>query len=422
MSWNTLRQYPGKLIAIMLSLLVIQASSAMAQVSLEQALRQDSVQKGLQHIDSRRAAIAQSLVEIGGIISPSGQEHRRAQAVAERMRAMGLAQVRVDETPNAIGIIPGRSGKAVIFIATLDDLATVAAHQKEAGTMPRTDGDRVVGPGTNTSLVTAAMLAAAEALKQNDIMPEHDLVFAAVAQEETGLVGMKKVYEEYKDRAVGFVDILGDGRSISYGAIVIHWWKVIASGPGGHSLRGGLPNVNQAIGRSVDQILQLPHPKEHADERAVINISMLNSGAVYNHKPETGWFSLDIRSMDAAIVEDIEQNVAEILKQVASDTQIELKMEPFQLTPGGQIPGARESVLVTTAEAISKHLGFEEVRVSNMGSSNMNVAIGGGTPAIGLGGGRGGRRGYPDEWADIPVMLRTAKHVLLLAATLGGGK
>ena len=112
MSWNTLRQYPGKLIPIMLSLVVIQASSAMAQVSLEQALRQDSVQKGLQHIDSRRAAIAQSLVEIGGIISPSGQEHRRAQAVAERMRAMGLAQVRVDETPNAIGIIPGRSGKA----------------------------------------------------------------------------------------------------------------------------------------------------------------------------------------------------------------------------------------------------------------------------------------------------------------------
>ena len=208
MSWNTLRQYPGKLIAIMLSLLVIQASSAMAQVSLEKALRQDSVLKGLQYIDSGRAAIAQSLVEIGGIISPSGQEHKRAQAVAERMRAMGLAQVRVDETPNAIGIIPGRSGKAVIFIATLDDLATVAAHQKETGTMPRIDGDRVVGPGTNTSLVTAAMLAAAEALKHNGIMPEHDLVFAAVAQEETGLVGMKKVYEEYKDRAVGFVDIL----------------------------------------------------------------------------------------------------------------------------------------------------------------------------------------------------------------------
>ncbi|MEF8796126.1 MAG: hypothetical protein V5A48_06725 [Salinivenus sp.] len=50
----------------------------------------------------------------------------------------------------------------------------------------------------------------------------------------------------------------------------------------------------------------------------------------------------------------------------------------------------------------------------------MNIAIGGGTPAIGLGGDRGGRRGHPDEWADIPAMMRTAEHVLLLAVTMGG--
>lgn len=420
MIWNRLKLKTIVQILFTFSLVASEGAVAVAQITLEQALQREGVQQALKDIDSRRAAIAQSLVEIGGIISPSGKEHRRAEAVADRMKAMGLAEVRVDETPNAIGMIPGRSGKAVIFVATLDDLATVATHQKEAGTMPRIEGDRVIGPGTNTSLVTSAMLAAAEALKKNGITPEHDLIFAAVAQEETGLIGMKKIYETYKDRAVGFIDILGDGQSISYGAIVIHWWKVIASGPAGHSLRGGLPNVNQAIGRSVDQILQLPHPKEYIEERAVINISMLNSGAVFNHKPETGWFSLDVRSMEATIVEDIEGQVAEILKQVALDTQIELRMEPFQLTPGGQIPGARESTIVTTAEAISKHLGVEEVRVSNMGSSNMNVAIGGGTPAIGLGGGRGGQRGYPDEWADIPVMIRAAKHILLLAATLGG--
>jgi len=420
MIWNRLKLKTIVQILFTFSLVASEGAVAVAQITLEQALQREGVQQALKDIDSRRAAIAQSLVEIGGIISPSGKEHRRAEAVADRMKAMGLAEVRVDETPNAIGMIPGRSGKAVIFVATLDDLATVATHQKEAGTMPRIEGDRVIGPGTNTSLVTSAMLAAAEALKKNGITPEHDLIFAAVAQEETGLIGMKKIYETYKDRAVGFIDILGDGQSISYGAIVIHWWKVIASGPAGHSLRGGLPNVNQAIGRSVDQILQLPHPKEYIEERAVINISMLNSGAVFNHKPETGWFSLDVRSMEATIVEDIEGQVAEILKQVALDTQIELRMEPFQLTPGGQIPGARESTVVTTAEAISKHLGVEEVRVSNMGSSNMNVAIGGGTPAIGLGGGRGGQRGYPDEWADIPVMIRAAKHILLLAATLGG--
>ena len=407
--------------ATLLIIFIMNTSLVNAQISLSDALKDNGVQTALRYVDEGADATAKSLVEIGGIISPSGQEHERATAVAERMRAMGLSNVAVEGSPNAIGVIPGRSGRSLVFIATLDDLATVAQHQKASGQPPKIEGDQVVGPGTNTSLVTAAMLAAATALKKANVVPEHDLVFAAVAQEETGLVGMKRVYETYRDRAVGFVDILGDGRSISYGAIVIHWWRVVAEGPPGHSLGGGLPNVNQGIGRAVDRILQLPHPERHKSQRTVINVSILNSGRVYNHKPETGWFSLDLRSLDGNIVAEMEEDVRGVLDGVSEETQIALRMEPFHLTPGGQIPGARESVLVTSAEAISKHLGYEP-RVSNMGSSNMNVAIGGGTSAIGLGGSRGGRRGFPDEWADIPVMIRTAKHVVLLSATVGGAK
>jgi hypothetical protein len=48
----------------------------------------------------------------------------------------------------------------------------------------------------------------------------------------------------------------------------------------------------------------------------------------------------------------------------------------------------------------------------------MNIPIGGGTLAIGIGGERGGQRGFADEWADIPSMMRTAKQILLLAATV----
>jgi hypothetical protein len=60
-------------------------------------------------------------------------------------------------------------------------------------------------------------------------------------------------------------------------------------------------------------------------------------------------------------------------------------------------------------------LGFEP-SLSNAGSSNMNIAIAGGVFAIGLGGDRGGERGYPDEWASITNMIQSAKHVFLLAS------
>ena len=396
------------------------ATQTLADQNVAAALETRAISAALEYVELHRESTTAFLANIAAIVSPSGKERKRAEAVAARMRNIGLASVFVDETPNAIGVIPGYSGLALVFISTLDDLATVADYQRTAKTSPHVKGDRLIGPGTNTSSSTASILAAAEALVASGFTPEHDLIFAAVAQEETGLIGMKVVYEAFKDRAVGFVDVLGDGRRISYGAIGIHWWRVIATGPPGHSLRGGLPNVNQAIGRAVDRILQMPLPPGNKDSRTIVNEAMLRSGAVFNHKPATGWFSLDIRSLDMKAIDAIEADVATVLSDVSSETGIQLEMEPFQLTPSGQIPGARESTLVTTAEAISQHLGLEPT-LSNSGSSNMNIAIGNGTLAIGLGGSRGGKRAEAGEWANIPAMLRTATHVVLLAATIGGG-
>lgn len=407
--------------ALAAALLLVGASGSAAQedAGLDEALRRPGVAEALERVEASRAATARFLAEIGAIVSPSGQEQDRARAVAERMRAIGLDSVRVTDAPNAVGVIPGRSGRALVFVSTLDDLATVAQHQQAAGAPPRVEGDRVVGPGTNTSLTTAANLAAAEAYLEAGLRPEHDLVFAAVAQEETGLRGMKALYEDYADRAVAFVDVLGDGRSISYGALGIHWWRVVAEGPGGHTLGGGLPNVNQAIGRAVDRILSLPWAARDDDTRTRLNISVLESGTVFNHKPETGWFSLDLRSMEGEILDRMEAEVEAVLAEVTAETGIELIMEPFSIMPGGRIPGARDSRLVRTAAAISRHLGYEP-SLSEHGSANLNVAIAAGTPAIGLGGSRGGERGQPGEWADVDAMMSTARHVLLLAVTLGG--
>lgn len=390
----------------------------MAQsTGIDSALADTNVRKAISFLDGHTKRSAEYLASIAAIISPSGKELERAQAVAKRMREIGLQNVSVDSAPNVVGIIPGKSERALVFVSTLDDLANVADNQKAAAQPPHIVGDRVAGPGTNTSSTTVAMLAAAEAIVQSGIQPKQQLVFAAVAQEETGLKGMRKLYADYKDRATAFVDILGDGRSITYGALGIHWWKVVASGPGGHTLNGGVPNVNQAIGRAVDRILSLPDPGQNKRSRTVINVAMLQSGAVFNHKPETGWFSLDIRSMDNGIIERIEEEVRGILTRVAKETEIGLEMQIFQNTPGGQVAGARESELVRTAEAISKYLGLNPV-LGNAGSSNMNIPIGGGTLAIGIGGERGGQRGLQDEWADIPAMMRSAQQVLLLAVTM----
>ena len=396
-------------------MLFLPACSAQAPDDLNISFNTKAVRNLEDAIINQRADASAMLVEIGGIISPSGEEHERAQTVARHMRAIGLSDVTVTDDPNVIDRIPGRSGQALVFVSTLDDLKTVAEHQRARNAPPFIEGDRVVGPGTNTSLTTVSMLTAAKALLETGITPRHDLVFAGVAQEETGLKGMHALYDMYKDKAVAFVDVLGDGRSIAYGAIGIHWWKVIAEGPAGHTLHGGLPNVNQAIARSVDRIFSLPQVARHAEQRTRVNIAILESGAVFNHKPEFAWFSLDIRSLDNAIIADIESDVRTILKEVSSQTAITLRMEPFHISPGGQIKGAQDSLLVQTSAAIAREKHGKAPALTDAGSANLNVAIAQGTPAIGLGGERGGQRGFPDEWANIDTMMKTSEHVALLA-------
>ncbi len=389
-----------------------------AGAEVRAALERPAVQTALDDVSASRDSAARLLARIGAIVTPSGHEEERARAVAERMRAIGLDSVRVTGTPNVIGVIPGRSPRAVVFVATLDDLATVAEHQRAAERPPRVEGDRVVGPGTNTSLTTVAVLTAAEAYLDAGLRPERTLVFAGVAREETGLVGMKALYETYRDRAEVFVDVLGDGHGISYGALGIHWWRAIAHGPPGHTLGGGLPNVNQAIGRAVDRILSLPAAARTDDSRTRLNVAILNSGSVFNHKPDSGWFSLDIRSMEADTLAAIEERVEEELQAVSEETGIRMEMVPHHRIPGGQIAGARSSRPVRVSAAVSRWLGYEP-ELSNSGSSNMNVAVAGGTPAVGLGGSRGGDRGRPTEWASVDALVRTAKHVLMLAVLLG---
>ncbi len=371
-------------------------------------------------IDAARNEIAADLTQMAAIRSPSGAEHARARWVAERMRQIGLADVVLDTVPNVSARIRGRAPEAArhatVFVATLDDLAPVAEHQARAPRAPYVEGDRVVGPGSNTSSSTAALLGAARALIASGVRPEYDIVFAAVAREETGLLGMKALYAQWRERAAAFVDVLGDGRSITYGAIGIHWWQVWAYQPGGHTLTGGLPNVNLGVARAVDRILSIPQPAPSS--RTVLNVSMLRAGDVFNRKPDSAWFSVDIRALDAASIAANEAAVRAVLEGVTRETGTRFDLRAVQQTAGGQIAGAERSSLVTGAADIARLLGVSP-QLGNAGSANLNVAIAGGTLAIGLGGERGGARAEPGEWADIPAMLRTAKLVALLALQVG---
>lgn len=379
-----------------------------------------AVRAALDRVARAEPRAVATLMDLAAIISPSGHEHQRAAAVARRMREIGLAGVTVDSMANVWGAIPGTSGRALVFVTMLDDLPGIEALQRSGRHPPRREGHRIVGPATELQSAVAALLVGAEALVASGLRPRHDLVFAAVAREETGLLGMQALYAHFKDRTLGVVELLGDGREIQYGAGgSIAWWRVLAAGPEGHTTNRDLPNVNQAIARAVEAIFSLPHPARYRHRDTYVNIGVIQSGEQFNRKPAAGWFSLDVRSRDRAIVEAIQREIETILERVGTETGIGFRMEPDLQTWGSEIPGARDSFLTRAAVATARHLGFEPA-LTELGCCNMRVAIAGGTLAIGLHGARGGERGTDAEWADIPAMMTMARQVVLLAAAVGG--
>src|SRR4051794_18449543 len=91
--------------------------------------------------------------------APLGGEQRRAELIAGLAAAAG-GDPDVDRAGNVVADVDGddAEGPSYTFLATMDDLDTVAAHRAASDRLERT-GDRLIGPATETTSSDASALA-----------------------------------------------------------------------------------------------------------------------------------------------------------------------------------------------------------------------------------------------------------------------
>src|SRR5262245_56352549 len=89
------------------------------------------------------SAIVETAIAIQQIPAPTFDEERRAADVAQRMRALGLSEVRIDAIGNVYGRRVGRSGGPGLLIAAHLDTVFPAGTDLTI----RRDGARIYGPG-----------------------------------------------------------------------------------------------------------------------------------------------------------------------------------------------------------------------------------------------------------------------------------
>ncbi|HET9013039.1 MAG TPA: M20/M25/M40 family metallo-hydrolase, partial [Gemmatimonadaceae bacterium] len=199
---------------------------------------------------SRDEAIVRTQVTVSQIAAPTGDERRRGAWVAERLAALGLEQVRMDDAGNVIGRRPGAPhcdpDAPVVLCAHLDTVFP-------AGTPldVRCDGSRLVGPGIgDNGRGLAAMLALAEALDGQRLRTMRPIEFVATTGEEGlgDLRGAKHYFATAGSAASGMIALDGAGdERIVHRALGSRRFRVVFRGPGGHSWAAfGVPNAVHA--------------------------------------------------------------------------------------------------------------------------------------------------------------------------------
>lgn len=367
---------------------------------------------------ARDAAIVQSQITVAQIAAPTGEEHERSAWVAERFRALGLVDVEVDATGNAVGRRPGNEKlPPVVVCAHLDTV-----FPRETRLAVRRDGPRLVGPGINDNgRGLAVMLALAEEIDGVCLTTRRPIEFVATTGEEGAgdLRGAKAYFAGRGSEAAAMIalDGAGDERVVTR-ALGSRRYHVSFVGAGGHSWSAyGTPNAVHAAGSAAARLASLRLPLE---PRTTLSVGRIGGGISVNSIPDHAWLEIDLRSTANEMLDRYEQDIVREVRAACDEENrrralgtrpLSMAIRPIGSRPCGET--APDHPLVRHALVSTRLVGREPDLAT--ASTDANVPISRGIPAIAIGaGGRGGDAHTAGEWFDNTDGVRGVGRALTI--------
>ena len=349
----------------------------------------------------------EDIVALTEIPSPPFGEERRAAAYLEMLRGHGLADVECDAAGNVMGRRPGTAnGELLVVAAHLDTVFPPGTDVRV-----RREGTRLYAPGIgDDTRGLAVLLAYLRAIDAAGIETRRDILFVGdVGEEGVGdLRGMRHLFGEgrYCDRIAAFITVDSpDMDSIATSGIGSRRFRVVFRGPGGHSWGAfGLVNPAYAMAGAVAALARLEVP---AAPRTSYCASVIGGGTSVNAIPNEVWVEVDLRSQGEAELARLEQRFRAIVADATADenrTRSVRDGEVFaEIVSIGDRPAGRtpeHADLVRIAKAAMAGHGFAPRLTAS--STDANIAMSLGIPAIKIGsGGSGGRAHSLQEWIDV---------------------
>lgn len=371
--------------------------------------------------------LLETQVAVAQIAAPTGDEADRAHWLARRFETLGLAAIDIDSAGNVIGRRPGRAdARPVAVCAHLDTVFPRATEHSV-----RQTGSRFVGPSiTDNSRGIAAMLFIAEALGQLDVPLERPIEFVGTTGEEGAgdLRGSKHYFATRGTDASAaiIVDGAGDER-IVHRALGSRRFRASFDGPGGHSWSAfGVANAVHAAAAAASSIATMTLPRT---PRTTVTVSRIGGGLSVNSIPQHAWIEIDLRSSSSAVLASMSDRIAAAVREAAvaenqRSTPGTAPLRASVVTIGDRPCGETSESHPLVQLAVEATLLVQRGADLAMASTDANVPISLGIPAIAIGaGGRGGDTHTTSEWFDsIDGARGLARALTIIAGAAEAGQ
>ena len=373
---------------------------------------------------ARDDAILRTQIAVAQIAAPTGEEHERGGWIARRFSDCGLSEIETDDVGNVVARRAGADDlPPVVICAHLDTV-----FPRETDLSIRRDGDRLVGPGINDNgRGLAVMLALAGEIDGARLAPLHPIEFVATTGEE-GIGDLRGAKHYFANRgreahAMIALDGAGDERII-HRALGSRRFRVSYSGPGGHSWAAyGVANAVHAAAGAAARLAALVLP---ITPRTTLSVGRIGGGLSVNSIPDAAWLEIDLRSTSAAQLDDVERTIHRIAQAAAEEENGKRAMGTRPLTTIVESIGSRpcgetpvDHALVQSAIQATRLVGRRPDLA--LASTDANVPISQGIPAIAIGaGGRGGDAHTHAEWFDnVHGTVGVARALTIVMAAAG---
>ncbi|GAB4504769.1 MAG: M20/M25/M40 family metallo-hydrolase [Anaerolineales bacterium] len=332
-------------------------------------------------------------VAIQQIPAPTFEEGRRAEFVRALFVQEALQDVSQDAVGNVYARLAGQgAARPLVVSAHLDTV-----FPRDTKLDVRREAGRIYAPGLgDNALGVAALFGLAWQLRaRGTSLPGDVWLVANVCEEGLGdLRGMRAVVERFGVQALAYLVIEGLSLGfIQHRGLGVRRYRIEAHTRGGHSWSDyGQPSAVHELAHLVTQLTALSLPEQ---PRTTLNVGRMGGGTSVNVIAPDAWLELDLRSENSPMLEELARQV-EALVEAASRPGVRFEARVIGQRPPGELPS--DHALIRLAQDCLQEQGMDAQLT--IGSTDANIPLSRGLPALVLGVTRGGGAHTLEEFIE----------------------